>query len=115
MVIKFLKKIFQKQLNIKTTFIVQKKIFFSFSLVFVKYFLRNNGNFRDTSILDKTIVEQKVINSTKILRSIRTLNSIYSELYEYNRDFCSLYLLLIWLMFANSYKYCDLFLLFSQI
>jgi hypothetical protein len=51
-------------------------------------------------LIAKAIVERNVINRTKILRSIRNLDGIYTELNEYNREFWSLYLLLIWLMFG---------------
>jgi hypothetical protein len=66
-------------------------------------------------LIAKAIVERNVINSTKILRSIRNLDAIYTELNEYNREFWSLYLLLIWLMFGFVINFWTYFCFFAEI
>jgi hypothetical protein len=66
-------------------------------------------------LIAKAIVERKVINSQKILRLIRNLNAIYSEINEYNREFWSKYLLLIWFIFGFLIIFCSYFLFFAKL
>jgi hypothetical protein len=63
----------------------------------------------------KAIVERKVIKSQKIMRSIRSLDGIYSELNQYNRDFWSLYLLSIWLIFGLLLNFTTYFYFFAKL
>jgi hypothetical protein len=66
-------------------------------------------------LIAKAIVERSVINRTKILRSIRNLDGIYTELNEYNHEFWSLYLLLIWLMFGLFINFGTYFCFFAEL
>jgi len=66
-------------------------------------------------LIEKAIFERNVINSTKILRSIRNLDAIYTELNEYNREFWSLYLLLVWFIYGLLINFGTYFYFFAEL
>jgi hypothetical protein len=70
---------------------------------------------KQNDLIAKAIVKRNLSNSTKILRSIRNLDAIYAELNEYNREFWSLYLLLIWLIFGLIINFYTYFCFFAEL
>jgi hypothetical protein len=93
-----------------TSMIFWPLVYFHLICRYIKIKLKEQNDF-----IVKAIVERKVINYEKILRSIRKLNAIYSELNEYNRDFWSLYLLSIWLLLGTLIIFLSYFCFFGEL
>ncbi len=85
-------------------------VYFYLICRYIKIKIKEQNDF-----IAKAIVEQKVINIRKILRSIRNLNAIYLELNEYNQNFWSKYLLSIWLIFGVIINFCFSFFFFAKL